>query len=362
MAETRPVTTKKMLQPFGGINAAASRQQLKEKALLTMTRQECFDLGYLTVKDLDDEELRYGRCRDRNGKIPTRTGTTEVIPKEQYDAMIAEHELRFKQKLRQNLDDMLDVMIEVAKDDTVEPRDRFEAAKYLAERVWGKTPETVNVTVKTAPWEDLLNQVTGIAAMTRAEHRQMDNAGIVEADWYDEESDRPDEAELPEHDQGQPQRPIRPQEAAEPANVERDKVVDVDGQEHAEAKQAVRGYVDNGHPSDEAKLVHRLMAPPSEEAGAERLLDQRPPGYVANNDKQVPFTDADTYGHRKAQSRDYAQQTRDAAALARRRKEARDARNDAKKHRKIARAMGADAIKDEITGATINDDGQVQFE
>lgn len=361
MAETRPVTTKKMLQPFGGINAAASRQQLKEKALLTMTRQECFDLGYLTVKDLDDEELRYGRCRDRNGKIPTTNGKTELIPKEQYDAMVMEHELRFKQKLRQNLDDMLDVMVDVAKDDTVEPRDRFEAAKYLFERVAGRTPETVNVNVKTAPWEDLLNQVTGIAAMTRAEHRQMDNAGIVEADWYDETSDRPDEAELPEHNQDQPQRPIWSQEAAEPADVERDKVVDVDGQEHTEAKQAVRGYVDNGHPSEE---MHRLMAPPSEQAGAEGLPgpDQRPPGYVANNDKQVPYTDADTYGHRKAQSKDYAQQTRDAADLARRRKEARDARNDAKKHRKIARAMGADAIKDEITGATINDDGQVQFE
>jgi hypothetical protein len=361
---TKPITTKKMLQPFGGINAAVSQQRLKEEALRTRPRQECFDLGYITVKDLDDEELRFGRCRDESGRIPTKTGKTETIPKEQYDAMIAEHELRFKQKLRQNLDDMLDVMVDVAKDDTVEPRDRFEAAKYLFERVAGKTPETVNVNVKTAPWEDLLNQVTGIAAMTRAEHRAADHAGIVEAEWYDETSDGQAEAKLPEHNQDQPESTIRTPPATKPANMESDKVDDVNAQP---AEEVVPGYPTQagatGLPRPDsiqgrAQYGQRSDVAPGEAPG----MDQRPPGYVANNDKQVPYTDADTYGHRKAERKDYAQQTRDAVELARRRKEARDARNTAKKQRKIARALGADAIKDEITGATIGDDGQVQFE
>ena len=53
---------------------------------------------------------------------------------------------------------------------------------------------------------------------------------------------------------------------------------------------------------------------------------------------------------------------RDAEALAARRREAKKRIQDAKKARKIARATGADAIVDDITGATLGEDGQLHFE
>jgi hypothetical protein len=284
------------LKPFGGLNGQEAWKKAREQALRTRSRQYCFDHGFITAKDMDDEELVAGRCRDENGRIPRTAGKTELIPRELYDEMVAEHELRYKQKLRMNLDKMLDIMVDIADDDTVEPRDRFEAAKYIFERTAGRTPETVNVTVKQAPWEELLSQVAGIAPMSRDEHRQM-GAGIVDAECVEVD------------DEGH------------------EVVVDTEGEEVAE-------YWTEGDvpaPGDKPKEPYQ-------------------------DDPEL------NYGRRADEKRSYAQQAQDAQSLAKRRKEAKDKIRNATKQRKIARAVGADAIKDEITGINVEEDGKLRFE
>ena len=67
------------------------------------------------------------------------------------------------------------------------------------------------------------------------------------------------------------------------------------------------------------------------------------------------------YGRRADEARSYQQQVQDAQDLAKRRKEAKAKIQNAKKQRKIDRAMGADAIRDEITGVTLDEDGKVKF-
>lgn len=145
-------------------------EQERRLAASRMTRQQQFEHGFIGVADLDDEELRAGRCRDESGNVPRTRGKTQPIPRDMYDEMVAEHERRFTHKLRENLDTMVDVMVEVATDDTVEPRDRLEAAKYIFERVAGKTPERVQIAVAKAPWEEVLH---GIAKVTREESHQI---------------------------------------------------------------------------------------------------------------------------------------------------------------------------------------------
>src|SRR6516165_2377011 len=287
-------TTRKALTPFGGIRGQAGFQKLKEEAIRKLPRQECFDRGYITVKELDDEELVAGRCRDANGRIPKPKGKTEYIPRELYDEMVAEHELRYKQKLRENLDNMLDVMIEIAEDETVEPRDRLEAAKYLFERTAGKTPETVTVNVKHAPWEELLAQVSGIAPMTREEHRQL-QVRIVDAELVEIEEDE----------------------------VEDDEYM---------------GYGDIPMRGD-------------------KQTD------VTDSQSEEPYQEEPerNYGRRADEKRSYKEQVHDAQDLQKRRKEARARIQNAKKQRKIDRALGADAIKSEITGITMDEDGKVKF-
>jgi len=296
MAEpNEPIKTERqVLRPFGGMAGQARLEDVKRKALLTLPRQECFERGFITVKDLDDEELVAGRCRDNQGRIPKTKGKTEYIPRHLYDEMVQEHEIRYKQKLRENLDTMLGVMVEIANDDTVEPRDRFEAAKYIFERTAGKTPETVTVNVKHAPWEELLAQVSGIAPMTREEHRQL-QVGIVDAELVEIEEDE----------------------------VEDDEYM---------------GYGDIPMRGD-------------------KQTD------VTDSQSEEPYQEEPerNYGRRADEKRSYKEQVHDAQDLQKRRKEARARIQNAKKQRKIDRALGADAIKSEITGITMDEDGKVKF-
>lgn len=330
-----PKTTRQGLRPFYGLSAQARRLQERDEALQKYTRQEAFDRGYLTVKDLDDEELRHGRCRDQFGRIPKVDGKTELIPAEKFDEMVAEHELRFKQRLRERLDSMIDVMVGIAEDETVEPRDRLEAAKYIFERTAGKTPETVNVNVKAAPWEELFGSVAGIASMSREEHKQV-QAGIIDVEFEDE--DLQDVDEDAGADEGVP---VDGAQAAE-ADVEdlRQDRRDDYGQASADAAGA--------EPQDWYEDTSAVVPTDSE--------SYRQTDLASTHDNEM------TYGRKPDEERSYAAQARAAADLARRRKEARDARNAAKKARKIARAMGSDAIKTEISGAEVDDDGTLRFE
>lgn len=313
---TASKTTRQQLQPFGGINGRASYEKMKRDALLNKSRQECFDMGFLTVADLDDEELRYGRCRDDRGRIPRDSKKTELIPKEQYEAMVQEHELRYKQKLRQRLDSMIDIMTDIAEDETVEPRDRFEAAKYLFERTAGKTPDTVNVNIKSAPWEDLLTEITGIASVTRAQHREV-NAGIIDVEAE----------EITEHD----------------------------------ATQETEHSGESVHSADEysQEYAPEVVEPPQERGDHD--TSQGDILYQTEGDIVTTHDNAGIYGRRADEKRSYAEQVKAAEHLADARREARKRRQAAKKARKIARAMGADAIKSQITGVDMDDDGQVTF-
>jgi hypothetical protein len=348
-ADKTPITKRKIARPFGV--DAAHALMVKQEALRTFSRQECFDRGYLTVKDLDDEELRYGKCRDESGYIPKgNSRRTELIPAERYDEMVAEHEARFKQKLRQNLDDMLEIMVNIAKDDTVEPRDRFEASKYLFERVAGKTPESVNVTVTAKPWEELLGQVTGIAPMSRAQHRALQGAGIVDAEViYEQDADGntvqpqdvPAGGEVPTEQAVVPVRTPRPHERyAEPLEAPFVGEKPEPGEQYFE-------HVDLPVGPDHTPKVDNETATP----GAPRLVDEPD---VTNQYLN--------YGRRADEKRSYVDQVRAAKELAERRKEAKDRVQNAKKQRKIARALGAEEIQDEITGATLAEDGTLHFE
>lgn len=360
--DNSPPTQRKQLKAFG----SDEKKSLiyKEEALRTLPRQECFDLGFLTVKDLDDEELRYGRCRDKNGYIPEKHGKrTILIPQERYDEMVAEHELRFKQKLRQALDEMFEVVVEIAKDDTVEPRDRLDGAKYLMDRVLGKTPEHVSVSVNTKPWEDLLQQVTGIAPMSRAEHRALNGAGIVDAEVVEDDSTSIPEAktEDPVQPEGVSQSsedtaepPVVPVHQARPSEqpelpARQEGQVPHQGQVRGEKPDAGEQYYEHVDVPVGAGDVLFRADNTVEHPGSEQRAD-------------VPDNPQLGYGRRADEKRSYADQARAAEDLANRRKEQREKIQNAKRQRKIARIMGADAIKDEITGVSLTEDGKLTFD
>jgi hypothetical protein len=153
------------------------QHRLEQKAR-NMTRQDMFNNGFITVEDLDDEELRLGMCRLPNGKFPPRAKRDEHIPRDLYDEMVIEHQRRSNENFRQALDVAIGAMVECVSDPTAEWRDRNDAAKYVIERVMGKTPDKVQVAVTKAPWEELMGDV---AKITRAQHNAL-KAGVVDAE------------------------------------------------------------------------------------------------------------------------------------------------------------------------------------
>lgn len=377
-----PKVQRQILKPFG--HDVKQEILTRQKALATLPRQECFEKGYITVKDLDDEELRYGRCRDESGYIPKNGKKTELIPKDRYDEMVAEHELRFKQKLRQQLDDMLDIMVDIAKDDTVEPRDRFEASKYLFERVAGKTPEHISVTVRAAPWEELLGQVSGIAPMSRAEHRALNGAGIVDAEVVEdygetieteqygsqqadeEQGSPPTDTSMrrDDGDQDQASDDVQPMDVQASGEAPTElAVVPVHqtrpGEQHAET--ATPTFVGEVPTAGEAydEYVDIQVGPDVRTRTDNNLERDRPAERVDTPDANSRHLN---YGRRADEKRSYVDQARAAEDLAKRRKEAKVKIKDATKQRKIARAMGTDAIKDTITGIEVDGNGQLTFD
>jgi len=377
---TTPATRKASLAPFK--LSDADKLKLKEEALRTHTRQECFEMGILTVKDLDDEELVKGRCRDHTGRIPTRNKHTELIPAERYDEMVKEHEMRYKQRLRQYLNGALDVAVEIMEDDTVEPRDRLEAAKWITERSAGKSVEHVEHTVEMKPWEGLLTDITGIGAISRARHRELSaegaGAGIIDVEVVDEDAVSPEGVPMAgQMDAGPDVVPVH-----QPRPNESDR-------EHAPSTSpAGEGPIPRAEDDERRSDVHHGEVQRGQVgAAADRLAEIRSWPPVGQEPDAVKFVDGErsfehdpaakaadrpvvdevpdpyeAYGSRRTQAKGYADQVRDAETLAARRRAAKDRVQNAKKARKIARATGADAILDDITGATVAEDGSVTFE
>jgi len=133
----------------------------------TMNRSELLKYGYITVDDLDDEELIRGQCRNRNGWFSTSNKNSQ-ISKPVYDKMVSRLFDRAQEKMRENLLQAIDVLAEISQGDAFEASDRANASKFLIERVLGKTTEKIDLTVGAKPFEQIL---TGIAPLTREESR-----------------------------------------------------------------------------------------------------------------------------------------------------------------------------------------------
>lgn len=130
-------------------------------AMQNMERYELLRRGYLTVAELDDEELRSGIIRSKDGRLLKKK---QDIPPDLLKLIEIEHMKRMNDRLRAEADRSLDVMVEVRDDVTAEPADRFKAAQYLFERVVGKTVDKTEVTITKAPWEEVFE---GLAQTTR---------------------------------------------------------------------------------------------------------------------------------------------------------------------------------------------------
>ena len=134
-----------------GLMAAAEGQAAIEK----LDRVQRFMQGFLTVEDLDDDEIVGGYVRDSNG-VPINNQRIGV--RFQQD-MVKELARRMNKFLQMKLPNMLKVMTDIAESDIVEPQDRIKAAIWCSERVMGKTPDVVIHGTTGKPYESIFENL-----------------------------------------------------------------------------------------------------------------------------------------------------------------------------------------------------------
>ena len=122
---------KKMTPQTYSVSQNDSIQDRIEK----LDRVQRFMQGFLTVEELDDDEIVGGYVRDSNGNP---IANKRIGVRFQQD-MVKELARRMNKFLQMKLPNMLKVVTDIAESDIVEPQDRLKAAVWAAERVIGKT-------------------------------------------------------------------------------------------------------------------------------------------------------------------------------------------------------------------------------
>lgn len=121
------------------------------------TRVQRFVAGEITVDDLDDEELVRGQLRGSDGKF--HGGGQKMIPRSFHLAIQRRLQQRGFGKMQESFFEAIDTMASIMRDPEAENRDRMAAARFIIERVAGKTPDKVEVAVELKPWEQLLQGI-----------------------------------------------------------------------------------------------------------------------------------------------------------------------------------------------------------
>lgn len=111
--------------------------------------------GEVDVSQFDDEELRRGRQRDRNGQFRGKPST--VVPRAVYEELRRRTVTEFYEMVRQELMPSMEVVVAMAKGEIPADPTRLKAAENIVNRFVGKVPETVNLNaIEKKPWEDAI--------------------------------------------------------------------------------------------------------------------------------------------------------------------------------------------------------------
>jgi uncharacterized protein YecE (DUF72 family) len=111
--------------------------------------------GTLDLAELDEEELARGYPRAADGSF---RNPPVVIPRAIHARMMRELFERANQKLRENLTEATTTMTSIMNNTEYDPKVRMDAAKWVVERLMGKTPD-VNVTIDEKRYEGLFNRI-----------------------------------------------------------------------------------------------------------------------------------------------------------------------------------------------------------
>lgn len=146
----------------------------RDKVRLSKT-ETAIRAGEVDFSKLSIEELVRGQLKAVNGKFVGRP--SKMLSREFHQQAMKEILKRGDELFQEAYVAAVSVMVQIAIDPTLEPKDRRAAAQYVIERVGGKTPERLQISADD-PWKVL---VDGIVASVEDEQiakaKEILNAG-----------------------------------------------------------------------------------------------------------------------------------------------------------------------------------------
>lgn len=100
-------------------------------------------IGKEDLSKWDDEELRRGRKRRRDGTFAGRDPV--VVAKAVHDEMVKRTLDEANKLLQENLQRGLEILVEIMTDERVDAKDRLKAIEMITNRAMGKEPQKLEV-------------------------------------------------------------------------------------------------------------------------------------------------------------------------------------------------------------------------
>lgn len=140
--------------------AAIRAKAAEEDRMSAQDRWAMLLSGTLTVRDLDDQEIRKMRVRSADG---TFNGPgKQRLPSHLAQQFLNEAMRRANDKIRTAVPEAVKILVEIAKDPDAKHADRLKAISMLMDRGMGRVPETVRIESGDHPWEALLTDAVGV--------------------------------------------------------------------------------------------------------------------------------------------------------------------------------------------------------
>src|SRR5262245_31642161 len=113
--------------------------------------------GLDNLEDWDDDELQRGQKRSRRGTWEGRP--PKVVPKALHDELVRRTLSKAHELLRDNLVGAVELLGTLIEGEDVDDAVKLKAATIIMDRVMGKAPDKVEVTVQKSPFEDSMGKV-----------------------------------------------------------------------------------------------------------------------------------------------------------------------------------------------------------
>jgi len=131
----------------------------RRKSVGIPERLQAFIDGELKAEDLDDEEVRRGQLRSKDGSFKGRPAN--YLPREFVLAIQREGQRRFELWIRESVRDAQQAVLELTNSRRLAPGDatRLKAAQFILERYAGKTPDRVEISAEVKKYEHVLEDI-----------------------------------------------------------------------------------------------------------------------------------------------------------------------------------------------------------